>query len=135
MRQEDFKRRAVPVLYPVTPQSTDLEPPCRWAISLSTSHGLLLKFYGKPLIWLVKIFQDFKPPLIAPQSCHPDHSHRPGYKKIPNLHVFISLQDKSSSQPCSTCKHPKNFLILAAQVRETNCGSKVDIFLSCRRNF
>lgn len=49
MRQEDFKRRAVPVLHPVTAQSTDLEPPCRWAISLSTSHGPVLNFYGKPL--------------------------------------------------------------------------------------
>lgn len=49
MRQEDFKRRAVPVLHPVTAQSTDLEPPCRWAISLSISHGPVLNFYGKPL--------------------------------------------------------------------------------------
>lgn len=76
-----------------------------------------------------KIFQDFKLPLIAPQSCLPEHSHRSGYKNNPSLHVFISDQDRSSSKPCSTCRRSKSFLILAAWVHEANCGSQVDSFV------
>lgn len=134
MRQEDFKRRAMPVLYPVTPQSTDLEPPCSWAISLSTSQGLVLKFYRKPLIWLIKIFQDFKLLLIAPQSCHPEHSQV--HQEVRKTQVFMSsFQYRTGPQasPAPPANVPRVFSSLLHKFMKQTAAQRW-IFLSCRRN-